>query len=393
MTEEALKQVARIFRIPQGDLNIRPFGNGHINGTWLVEPVDRASGWDRPGARYILQTVNTVVFTKPVEVMENILAVTNHLRRKILAAGGDPLRETLNLIPLAAVSEKTNQTTDRLCTSTACSGLEQESSADVQDPCSNYYFCDAQGRFWRMFLCIEGASSLEQVEHPSDFYESGVAFGRFQRMLADFPMDRLHETIPAFHNTKIRYETLCRAIREDVAGRAGTVPEEIRFGLDHKKLACFFQDLKGADALPLRVTHNDTKLNNVMMDNKTHKGICVIDLDTVMPGLAAFDFGDAVRFGANTAAEDEKDLSRVSLNMELYEAYRDGFLEGCGGALSPREIELLPMGAMEMTYENGIRFLTDYLQGDVYFHTAYPTHNLDRARCQFALLSDMERKL
>ena len=230
------------------------------------------------------------------------------------------------------------------------------------------------------------------MEKPDDFYQSAVAFGNFQRLLADFPAKTLHETIPGFHDTAARLETFRQAVRADVCHRAGSVGEEIDFVLSREAAAHVLGDLLAEKKLPLRVTHNDTKLNNIMIDNKTGKGVCVIDLDTVMPGLAVHDFGDSIRFGANTAAEDERDLSKVSLSLPLFRLYAKGFIEGCGGSLTETEIEMLPMGAKAMTLECGMRFLTDYLQGDTYFKVHRPGHNLDRCRTQFELVRDMERK-
>lgn len=211
-------------------------------------------------------------------------------------------------------------------------------------------------------------------------------------MLADYPAGTLHETIKGFHDTRARFEVFKKAVEEDVMGRAASVQKEIQFVLDHKDVADYLCELLGKGEIPLRVTHNDTKLNNIMIDHKTGKGICVIDLDTVMPGLAVHDFGDSIRFGASTAAEDEKDLSKVSCSMELFELYAKGYIEGCGGKLTDKEIELLPMGAKTMTFECGMRFLTDYLQGDTYFKVHREGHNLDRCRTQFKLVEDMEQK-
>ena len=230
------------------------------------------------------------------------------------------------------------------------------------------------------------------MEKPEDFYESALAFGNFQRLLADYPADTLHETIRGFHDTRARFEVFRQAVEKDVCGRADSVQKEIEFVLAREDVANVFGKLQENGEVPLRVTHNDTKLNNIMIDKATGKGICVIDLDTVMPGLAMNDFGDSIRFGASTAAEDEQDLTKVSCSMDLFEIYVKGFLEGCGGSLTPREVELLPMGAKVMTYECGMRFLTDYLEGDHYFKIHREGHNLDRARTQFKLVEDMENK-
>ena len=291
--------------------------------------------------------------------MENILNVTSYLRKKIIENGGDPDRETLNVI----------RTVDNMP-----------------------YFVDSEGEYWRSYKFITDATSYDQVESPEDFYQSAVAFGNFQRLLAEYPAETLHETIEGFHDTKARFQVFKKAVEDDVCGRAASVQKEIQFVLEHEHLANVFADLLEKKEIPLRVTHNDTKLNNIMIDNKTRKGICVIDLDTVMPGLAMNDFGDSIRFGASTATEDEQDLSKVSCDMELFDLYAKGFIEGCGGKLTEKEIDLMPTGAMVMTFECGMRFLTDYLQGDTYFKTHREGHNLDRCRTQFKLVEDMEKK-
>lgn len=335
--------------------SVEPYGCGHINDTFLLV-FEQENGKEE---KIILQKMNKHVFPKPVELMENVMSVTSYLKKMIVEQGGDPDRETLNVIP-------------------------------AKD--GKAYYQDSEGEYWRAYKFITDAICYEKVEKPEDFYESGVAFGHFQYMLADYPAETLHETIEDFHNTKKRFATFKKAVEEDVMGRAASVKEEIQFVLDREDVANYFTDLQEKGELPLRVTHNDTKLNNVMIDEKTGKGICVIDLDTVMPGLAMNDFGDTIRFGASTAAEDEKDLSKVSCDMELFDIYAKGFMEGCGGKLTQREIELMPMGAKVMTYECGMRFLTDYLQGDVYFKIAREEHNLDRCRTQFKLVADMEQK-
>lgn len=332
-----------------------PFGNGHINDTYLVT-IEKDHGVQ---CRVILQKMNKMIFTRPEEVMDNIVHVTAFLRQKILAGHGDPKRETLNVI------------------------LTKE-----QKP----YFIDSQGEYWRCFLYIENATSFDLVQDPEDFYQSGLAFGRFQSLLADYPANTLHETIPGFHDTQARFKVFKQAVEDDVCHRAASAQKEIDFVLTHEHLAHIFGDLLAKGEVPLRVTHNDTKLNNIMIDNETHQRICVIDLDTVMPGLAMNDFGDSIRFGASTALEDEQDLDKVWCDMNLFDVYTKGFIAGCDGKLTKKEIELLPMGALVMTYECGMRFLTDYLQGDVYFKTQRKNQNLDRCRTQFKLISDMEKK-
>ena len=333
-----------------------PYGSGHINDTFLLT-------FDVPEkgeVKVILQRMNKDIFTKPVELMENILNVTSYLRERIIENHGDPERETLNIIP--TVDEKP-------------------------------YFVDSCGDYWRSYKFITDATSYDQVEKPDDFYQSAVSFGNFQRLLADYPADTLHETIKGFHDTKARFEVFKKAVEADVCGRAASVQDEINFVLAHEDVANVFGDMLAKGELPLRVTHNDTKLNNIMIDDKTGKGICVIDLDTVMPGLAMNDFGDSIRFGASTAAEDEQDLSKVSCDMDLFDLYAKGYIEGCGGKLTEKEIEMMPMGAKVMTFECGMRFLTDYLEGDHYFKIHREHHNLDRCRTQFKLVEDMEAKL
>ncbi len=328
------------------------FGSGHINDTYLV----KCAG-NRPW--YVLQRINREVFKDPEALMGNMRKVTEFLRAKILARGGDPDRETLTLLP-------------------ARDGRK--------------FHTDSRGDCWRLTLYITGSASYDRAEKPEDLYRSGRGFGMFQRLLADFPAAELHETIPDFHHTPARLAALNRAAEADTAGHAGQVKKELDFVYAREAETRIAADMLREGKLPLRVTHNDTKLNNILFDRTTGEALCVIDLDTVMPGLAIFDFGDSIRFGAGTGAEDEPDPGRISLSLTLFEAYAKGFLEGCGGSLTETETAMLPMGAILMTLECGIRFLTDYLEGSTYFRTAYPEHNLVRARAQFALAADMERK-
>ena len=343
------------FKLP-GELKecIR-YGSGHINDTYRLT-------YETPQGtkRYILQRMSKSIFKKPVELMENVSGVTAWLRKKIIENGGDPERETLTLV-------KSND------------GLP--------------YFVDSTGEYWRVYLFIEGATCYDAVKDDNDFYQSAVAFGHFQRLLADYPAETLHETIKDFHNTPDRLEKFKKAVAEDICGRAASVQKEIDFILEREELTHALYDLQLDGRLPLRVTHNDTKLNNIMIDDETGKAICVIDLDTVMPGLTANDFGDSIRFGASTALEDEQDLSKVSCDLHLFDVYARGFIEGCGGALTDLEIDMLPMGAILMTFENGIRFLTDHLEGDHSFHIHREGHNLDRCRTQLTLVKDMQEKL
>ena len=345
------KDILAQFQVGGEIASIEPYGSGHINHTYLAQMAD--------GKKYILQGINTTIFKNTDELMENIINVTSYLKEEIIQNGGDPARETLTL---------------------------------VMTKNGGSYYTDEDGSKWRVYDFIEGAQTFDAVESKEDFYQSAVAFGEFQAKLANFPAETLHETIPNFHNTAKRYQDFENAVAADVKGRAKEVEPEIAFVREHAKEVSELHDMLAKGELPLRVTHNDTKLNNIMIDSATHKAICVIDLDTVMPGLSAHDFGDAIRFGANTAAEDEPDVSKVSLSLELFEIYVKGFLEGCGGRLTPNEVKVLPMGAKMMTLECGMRFLADYLEGDVYFKIDHEKHNLDRCRTQFALVADMEKK-
>ncbi len=320
------------------------YGNGHINETYLMLDA---------GARlYILQKINQRVFRDPKLLMQNVSAVCAHIKQS-----ADSHREYMTLVP---------------------------------DKSGRMWHVDDYGEYWRLYEFISDSMCMEWVEIPDDFRESAMAFGRFQRRLADFNATSLHETIPRFHDTPNRYEHLHNAIDADAFGRAKGVSAEIDFALEREAYGSTLKNLHTAGDIPTRVTHNDTKLNNILYDRNTRKALCVIDLDTVMPGLAVHDFGDSIRFGATTAAEDERDLSKVSFSLELYHAYMDGYLFACGSALTPLERELLRDGAKMMTLECGIRFLSDYLSGDTYFRISRQAQNLDRARTQFKLVADME---
>ncbi len=326
-----------------------PYGNGHINDTFLVNCVN-----ENTEKRYILQAINTNIFKKPAQVMHNIQKVTSFLREKT-----DDTRRVLSLVY-------------------------------TKDGRSHY--TDTEGRVWRVYDFVEDSLCLESPESREDFYQSAVAFGDFQKRLGAFPVDELFEVIPDFHNTPDRYRKFLQAVEEDMCGRAADVQEEIAFVKARAPFFSLLADAHREGRLPLRVTHNDTKMNNVMLDKRTRLALCVIDLDTIMPGFSVNDFGDSIRFGASTAAEDETDLSKVSLDISLFETYVKGFLAGCDGMLTAEEVELLPEGAKMMTIECGMRFLTDYLQGDTYFKIKYDIHNLVRCRTQFELVADMEAK-
>lgn len=344
--EYNLREIAKKFRL---EIDCEPYGNGHINDTYIINNAPR----------YILQRINSDVFTKPEEVMENIEAVTGHLRKKIAAAGGDVRRETLTLI----------QTDDG----------------------RSFYKAD-ENNYFRVYRFIENAVSYDRVENPIQFYNAAKAFGKFQNMLSDFPADRLHETIKKFHDTRSRFEAFCQSVKADVCGRAKYVGPEIEFVLSRESDCGVIVNAIADGSVPVRVTHNDTKLNNVMLDSRTGEGVCVIDLDTVMPGSLLYDFGDAVRFGASSGDEDETDLSKIYMSEELFEQFSRGFLEETASVMTDAEKELLPFSAKLMTLECGMRFLTDYLNGDTYFKIHRENHNLDRARTQLKLVKDMEDK-
>lgn len=351
-----LEEIIKNFNIDGEYIGYYLSNDGHINNTFVLE-FDDGLGKIKS---YLLQLINTNVFKNPDELMENIVGVTEYLRKIVVDNGGDPERECLNVY----------FTFD-----------------------GKPYYRDADGNCWRCYNFITGAHSCQSIDDPETFANAARAFGKFQCLLADYPSETLHETIPNFHNTLSRFADFEKAVSDNVAGRADSVRDEIDFVLARRDDAGVLVKLLEKGKLPLRVTHNDTKLNNVMFDNETDEGICVIDLDTVMPGLSLYDFGDSIRFGANTAAEDEKDLSKVSLSLPLYREYTAGYLSTAGQSLTPTEVEYLPFSAKLMTFECGMRFLTDYLNGDTYFRIAYDDHNLDRCRTQFRLVEDMERKM
>ena len=351
--EETLQEALNGFDFGGEIAGALRYGQGHINDTFCVYVQDDNGDC----VRYILQRINTETFRDPDGLMENITGVTDYLRGVITRNGGDPARETLTVL----------RTRD-----------------------GKPYFRDSQDGCWRVYPFVEGTVCLQSVQRPEQFYESAKTFGKFQMLLAGYDASSLHETIARFHDTRDRFRNFQRALREDPCGRAKDVRQETEFVLSREKDCAVLMDLLDAGELPLRVTHNDTKLNNILIDKATGRGICVIDLDTVMPGLSLNDYGDSIRFGANHCAEDERDLSKVNFDLDLYRIYTKGFLEAAGDALTPAEKEYLPWGAKMMTLECGIRFLTDYLEGDHYFRIHRDGQNLDRCRTQFKLVSDME---
>lgn len=340
-----MEKAAFAFRLEGEPVACTYFGSGHINSTLKVT-TDRQK-------EYVLQKINQYVFKDPVAVMHNAGTITDFIRKK----DSDP-RAALHFL-------------------TTHDG--------------KFYHRDEQGEFWRMYDFV-GGFSLDTPESDEDFYQSAIAFGRFQQQLSDFPADTLVETIPEFHNTINRYQSFKQTVRENPLGRLENVREEVDFLLAREERACQLQKMREQGLLPLRVTHNDTKLNNVLLDKVTRKALCVLDLDTVMPGLSAYDFGDSIRFGAATAVEDEPDVSKMGLDLHLFEVFTRGFLEQAV-SLTELEVQMLPLGAYVMTVEVATRFLKDYLEGDVYFKTDYPEHNLVRARAQMKLAADMEEKM
>lgn len=349
LTSEQIRELGGAFAQSRIVGDPRPFGGGHINDTYLCR--------EENGSQYVLQRINKNVFPDPEAVMDNILRVTAFLRERIVERGGDPVRETLNMI-------RTRE--------------------------GSYTVLDENNDYWRAYEFVDDSTSYDACETEAIFAESGHAFGRFMSMLDGFDAASLHETIAKFHDTPKRFRDFRAAVEKNAAGRADGVRELIETALTYEPFAQTLVSALEKGDVKLRVTHNDTKLNNVLIDEKTGHAVCVIDLDTVMPGLCAYDFGDAIRFGANTAAEDEKDLSKVKLNMDMYRAYAEGYLSEVASDLTAGEIDSLPVGAKMMTLENGIRFLGDYLNGDIYFKTDYPEHNLTRARTQFKLLEEMD---
>ncbi|MGD8455140.1 MAG: aminoglycoside phosphotransferase family protein [Anaerolineales bacterium] len=334
-------------------ITAEPYGNGHIHDTFALQFANH----DGNVHRYILQRVNHHVFKDPQSLIQNILAVTTHLREKIIRAGRDPQRETLTPIP----------------------------TRDGQ-----YLQFSERGEYWRAYDFIENAQTYQFPVDHRHVYHAGKAYGDFQKQLADFPAESLIEPIRDFHNTPKRFENLMASIKRDPFDRVGETRDEIAFAIGRENVTSILVDKITQGDLPQRVTHNDTKFNNVMLDNETGEGVCVIDLDTVMPGLSLYDFGDAIRSITNKAPEDRGNLSGVGIDLHYYEHFTRGFLDAARGFLTHAEIDMLPLSALLMTLESGFRFLTDYLEGDVYFKIHRDGHNLDRCRNQFKLVRDME---
>ena len=330
---------------------------GHINNTYIVD-------FDVNGRedKFVLQRINTYVFKNPDYVMSNIIGVTTFLKKRLVQDGGNAERGTLSFV-------------------------------NCRDNFQEYCYRDEEGGCWRMYHYIDNVISYALAESTDLFEKAGFAFGNFQHLLSDYDASSLFETIPNFHNTKLRFARFLEVMKNASDERKKAAADEISFVLAREEQCSFIVNEISSGNIPLRVTHNDTKLNNILMDPETNEGVCIIDLDTVMPGSALYDFGDAIRFGASNALEDEKDLSKVFFRTDMFEAFAKGYIRGTRGAMTEHEIKCLPMGAHIITFETGLRFLTDYLENDVYFKTSYSGHNLVRAKNQFKLVFDIETRM
>lgn len=356
MNKNELIEIIDNFDFDGDFVDVKEFGSGHINKTYIVK-------FNTPNGEqnYVLQRVNDNVFKNIDELMRNVFSVTSYLRGIIRGYGGDPDRETLHYI----------KTKD-----------------------GHRYYTHSDNSYYRSYVFVRDSISYDTADTPEVFKSSGQAFGRFQRLLADFDVESITETIPHFHDTLWRYENeFLPAVEQNLSGRLDTCKDEVEFVKSYADVMGRLTSMIKTGELPIRVTHNDTKLNNVMFDKDTKQCICVIDLDTVMPGLALYDFGDSIRFGASSAAEDEKDLDKVYCRLDYFKAYAEGFLSEAGEAFNQAEKDNLAFASLLMTLECGMRFLTDYINGDTYFRTEYPEHNLVRARNQFKLVSDMDNKM
>ncbi len=354
--ENQIIEVCRAFGIKGDFVECHVFTDGHINATYVVTFNEEGEA-----KKYLVQAISTVAFKNPAELMENIVGVTEYLREKVAANGGNPERQTLTFLK----------------------------------SCENKYYHYIGEKCWRIYNFIDNSYTISRIESPEIFENAGHTFGVFQKNLDGYDMASLHETIKDFHNTPKRFVALEESYAADVKGRAAEVEAEYAFAAARKEDTSRLISLHEQGLIPLRVTHNDTKLNNILFDTDTREGVCVIDLDTIMPGFSLYDFGDAIRFGANTTCEDDDNLDNVKVSLELFRAFTKGFLSACARELTPAEVENLAFSAKLMTFECGIRFLKDYLDGDVYFriNKDIPTHNLIRARNQFKLVSEMEKHM
>ena len=352
MNDNQLNDICAAFEIALPLKAAEEIKAGLINNTFIVTASNETE--------YVIQRINTFVFKNPFELMKNISAVTHFLRKRIKESSGDPERETLRFL-------KTGN--------------------------GEFCYIGKDDSVWRAYVFMDNSYTVNKTTDPKVFESAGAAFGRFMKRLNSFPAKELYETISDFHNTPKRYKTFIKSLEDDKVGRKKNCEEEIRFVNSRNEDMKILMNLYENGMIPARVTHNDTKLNNILFDKTTDKAFCVIDLDTVMPGLSLYDFGDSIRSGANSADEDETDLSKVFLNLDLFESYTKGYLSETSGSLTQTEIDYLAFSVKIMTLECGMRFLTDYLDGDKYFRTEYPEHNLVRARNQFKLVADIENKL
>lgn len=352
-----LREISALFDMRADFVDGVPYGSGHINDTYCAS-------FDQAGLlriRYILQRINTNVFKTPVQLMENVARVTRHSLERLRESGHtEAHRRTLTCIP--AVDGKP-------------------------------YAVDAFGKYWRVYPFIERATGYDEIESNEQAFQAGKSFGNFQKLAAGLGGERLHETIPYFHHTPKRLEALRAAIEADPKNRAASVKVEIEFALTRAADCARITDLIASGAIPERVTHNDTKINNVLLDDVTAEGVCVIDLDTTMPGSALYDFGDMVRTATPTTREDSIDLGKQDVRMDRFESLVSGYMEAARCFLNAAEVENLAFSGKLLTLECGIRFLTDYLQGDVYFKIKHLDHNIDRCRNQFAFVVSIEQRL
>lgn len=350
-----LKTIGEHFAVDGDFISAHPYGSGHINDTFLG--AWRAS---RGRVNYIIQRINHDVFEDPPGLMENIMRVTSHLRKKISCLpGADPDRESLTVVP-------------------ARNGRP--------------FYLDPDGHYWRVYVFITRAKTYDVCTRISHAGEAARAIGRFQRFISDLPGKRLHDSIPFFHHSPRRFQALEQAVESDACNRCASAADAIKFCMDRRELTTEITRLLEGGVLPEKIAHNDAKFNNIMIDDQTGRAVCVIDLDTVMPGSALYDFGDMVRTIAQTASEDERDLSKAGTDLAMFEALVEGYIDGVGGVLAQSEIDNLAVAGRVVTFTIGIRFLTDYLSGDLYFKTARENHNLDRAKVQFRMLECMERQ-
>ena len=347
--------VLRHFGVPFDSFHVETFHSGHINSTHKVD-----TRFHGKNDSFVLQRINTYVFPNPKGIMQNIDRVTTHIRNKLLSEGKDPTGRVLQFLKRANGE--------------------------------NFYFEDDQN-FWRAYRYVPNTITYDKATDPEVLRNAGYSFGLFQKQLCDFPMEDLVDTIPNFHNTPLRMKNFFEACEKDECHRRAEIDKEIAIIAENENLWSALEKDRLAGVLPVRVTHNDTKYNNILIDKDSGEAVCVIDLDTVAPGLAAYDFGDAIRFSANTAAEDEPDLDKVGLDFTLYEAFASGYIGAIRSFCTARELDSLALGAVTMTFELAGRFLADYLSGDRYFKTTHPKHNLERGRSQLRLALDMKDKL